>query len=454
MVRPWYCVLASTASAFGYGTFRLQDAPQSVCASEDSGKVGYFDFADNSKHLFFWLAESRDSPSTDPVILWMNGGPGASSVAFGLFGELGPCLIDGPNATKRNPYAWNNHANLIFVDQPVNVGFSYSDDPVKNLDDAMTDMYAFLTNFMEEFPQYARQDFYIMGESYAGSWVPALARRIHQRQSSPMTRLISSTSNVSEARINLKGIGLGNAQLSQNLQWSGFYPTGCLGDSPIFNKTTCAIIESHMPQCENMLRVCAELKENKDVCGKVLDYCRDKSVAFIHAEHLNPYDFRQRCENGGLCYDIAEWVEQYLNSSITMQKLGVPEDVKFNIVDAELFQNFVDSGDMEADSITWAEELLDQNYRVLVYVGNKDWYCNAAGEKNLVHNMRWKHQPAFQARDFQPFTMDKREIGTFKQAEGLSFVEVYDAGHMVPSDKPEEALFLIESWIHDRLRST
>lgn len=244
--------------------------------------------------------------------------------------------------------------------QPVNVGFSYSDDPVKNLDDAMTDMYAFLTNFMEEFPQYARQDFYIMGESYAGSWVPALARRIHQRQSSPMARLISSTSNVSEIRINLKGIGLGNAQLSQNLQWAGFYPTGCLGDSPIFNKTTCAIIESHMPQCENMLRVCAELKENKDVCGKVLDYCRDKSVAFIHAEHLNPYDFRQRCENGGLCSNIAGWIDQYLSSSSAKQDLGVPEDVKFNIVDAELFQNFVDSGDMEADSITWAEELLDQ----------------------------------------------------------------------------------------------
>ncbi|KAF7556190.1 hypothetical protein G7Z17_g1661 [Cylindrodendrum hubeiense] len=359
MVRLWQCLIAGAAAVSANGTFRLQDVPKTICASTGSDKVGYFDFDNNSKHLFFWLAESRDNPSTDPVILWMNGGPGASSVAFGLFGELGPCLIDGPNATKPNPFAWNNHANLIFVDQPVNVGFSYSDDPVKNLEDAMTDMYAFLTSFMENFPKYAHQDFYIM-----------------------------------------------------------------------------------------------ELQTKKDVCNNVLNYCRDKSVSFIQAEHLSPYDFRQTCEDGGLCYQSVEWTEEYLNSSSTREQLGISDDIKFNIVDAELLQNFLDSGDMDADSIAWAEELLNQDYRILVYVGNKDWYCNAAGEKNLVHNLRWKHQSAFQARDSQPFTMDMQEIGIFKQVEGLSFVEIYDAGHMVPADKPQEALFLVESWIQDRLRST
>lgn len=66
--------------------------------------------------MFFWLAESRGEPRNDPVILWMSGGPGASSVAFGLFQELGPCLINGANSTRSNPYAWNNNANVIFVE--------------------------------------------------------------------------------------------------------------------------------------------------------------------------------------------------------------------------------------------------------------------------------------------------------------------------------------------------
>lgn len=71
---------------------------------------------DDAKHLFFWFAESRSDPVNDPLVLWMSGGPGASSVAFGLFDELGPCLIEKPGTAKGNEYAWNNNANVLFVE--------------------------------------------------------------------------------------------------------------------------------------------------------------------------------------------------------------------------------------------------------------------------------------------------------------------------------------------------
>lgn len=75
------------------------------------------DFLGNdSKHLFFWLAESRANTTNDPLVLWMSGGPGASSVGLGLFAELGPCLIDGPDSVVRNDQAWNNNANILFVE--------------------------------------------------------------------------------------------------------------------------------------------------------------------------------------------------------------------------------------------------------------------------------------------------------------------------------------------------
>ncbi|KAH0423273.1 carboxypeptidase y [Colletotrichum camelliae] len=435
--------LAVVPAIAAAGTFQVRDPPASVCASAGKGHVGYYDFDNDTKHLFFWLAESRSDPANDPVVLWMSGGPGASSVAFGLFQELGPCLINGANATIPNPYAWNNNANIIFVETPVT-----------NLEDAISDMFNFLTAFMGNFPQYSHQDFYIIGESYGGTGVPALARKIHHRQSSPMAQLVRSTTNVKETKINLKGIGLGNAQLSQKLQWPGFYPTGCLGPNPVYNDSVCAIIEAHMPQCESMLQVCTDMDNDADVCNNVLDYCRKRSVYFIFDEHLNPYDFRKPCPDGGLCYEEADWIAGYLNSSSMRLELGVPEDVAFNIIEYELGQYFDQSGDVSFDTVSWAGELLDQGYKVLVYAGNKDWFCNSAGEKNLVHNIRWRHQPAFQAQDFQTYTLDGERIGLFKEEKALSFAEIFDAGHMVPADKPKESLFLITSWMKGELTST
>jgi carboxypeptidase C (cathepsin A) len=81
----------------------------------------------NGRDLFFYFFESRSKPSEDPVIMWINGGPGCSS-ALGLFMELGPCSVkDDPkslNDTKVNPNSWNSNANIFFLDEPIGVGFS------------------------------------------------------------------------------------------------------------------------------------------------------------------------------------------------------------------------------------------------------------------------------------------------------------------------------------------
>lgn len=86
--------------------------------------TGYIDI--EARHLFFYFFESRRDPVNDDVMLWLNGGPGASST-LGLLMELGPCTIDGPDGTKFNEYGWNAHVNMIFVDQPIGIGWSYAD---------------------------------------------------------------------------------------------------------------------------------------------------------------------------------------------------------------------------------------------------------------------------------------------------------------------------------------
>ncbi|CAG8804097.1 2128_t:CDS:2, partial [Racocetra persica] len=134
-----------------------------LCDASVQQYSGYLDIS-KKKHFFFWFFESRNDPSNDPIVLWLNGGPGCSSLA-GLFFELGPCSVNEDGAdTTINPYSWNSNASIIFLDQPTNVGYSYG-SKVSTTFAASIDVYAFLQIFFQEYPQYAHLDFHIAGES-------------------------------------------------------------------------------------------------------------------------------------------------------------------------------------------------------------------------------------------------------------------------------------------------
>jgi len=144
--------------------------------------TGYIDIG--AKHLFFYFFESR-SPSSD-LILWTNGGPGCSS-ALGLFMELGPCRIlseEDISNPRFNPHSWNNNASVIFIDQPVGVGFSYAEygEHVGRTEEAAKDVAAFVAIFMERFVNgKAGSDqvkFHMAGESYGGRYIPVFASEI------------------------------------------------------------------------------------------------------------------------------------------------------------------------------------------------------------------------------------------------------------------------------------
>jgi cathepsin A (carboxypeptidase C) len=131
------------------------------------------------KHLFFWYfkSESQNAASTasgtEPLALWLTGGPGGSSM-LGMLQELGPCLInEHGNGTVYNPYGWNRDTALIFVDQPAGVGFSYLDEGEPLPGDSFTaaaDMHLFLQMFVSQvFPEHKDGPLVITGESYAVS---------------------------------------------------------------------------------------------------------------------------------------------------------------------------------------------------------------------------------------------------------------------------------------------
>jgi carboxypeptidase C (cathepsin A) len=137
------------------------------------------------KHLHYYFIECENGdPETKPTVLWFNGGPGCSSLD-GWSYEHGPFRI---NATEsgtslyRFDYTWAGLANMLYIEAPVGVGFSYSDDTSDygkcNDDNTALDNLHAVEFFYKLFPEHKPNDLWITGESYAGVYVPTLAEAI------------------------------------------------------------------------------------------------------------------------------------------------------------------------------------------------------------------------------------------------------------------------------------
>ncbi|KAK4859214.1 hypothetical protein QYF36_001530 [Acer negundo] len=150
--------------------------------------------------LFYYFVESPHNSSSKPLVLWLNGGPGCSSFGAGAMMELGSFRVNKDGKTLyQNEYAWNIDANIIFLESPAGVGFSYSnttsDYSLSGDNRTAQDSYIFLINWLERFPEYKTREFFIAGESYAGHYIPQLAQVI-----------LHNDKYVNRTAINLRGI--------------------------------------------------------------------------------------------------------------------------------------------------------------------------------------------------------------------------------------------------------
>ncbi|KAK2717691.1 hypothetical protein QYM36_006462, partial [Artemia franciscana] len=122
-----------------------------------------------NSNMFFWFFPAAYSPETAPVILWLQGGPGGSSM-FGLFVEHGPFSVDKNMNLQFRPEAWSLTNSMLYIDNPVGTGFSFTQNDycyANNQQDVARDLYEGLSQFFLLFPQHRERDFYVTGESYA-----------------------------------------------------------------------------------------------------------------------------------------------------------------------------------------------------------------------------------------------------------------------------------------------
>jgi len=118
--------------AFPEHQLRVTNTKSALCDTSIKQHSGYLDISDG-RHLFYWFFEARRDPENAPLMLWLNGGPGCSSIASGLLFEHGPCFVaEGGNGTVHNPHAWNEFVNIIYLDEPIGTGYSYASDGSKH----------------------------------------------------------------------------------------------------------------------------------------------------------------------------------------------------------------------------------------------------------------------------------------------------------------------------------
>ena len=367
------------------------------------------------------------------MVLWLNGGPGCSSLT-GLFFELGPSSIDEKIKPVNNPFSWNNNASVIFLDQPVNVGYSYSGSSVSNTVAAGKDVYALLTLFFDQFPEYSRQPFHIAGESYAGHYIPVFASEILSHK---------------DRNINLQSVLIGNGLTDPYTQYAYYRPMACGegGYPAVLNEDECRGMDNALPRCQSMIKSCYE-SESLWYCVPASIYCNNAFMGPYQRTGRNVYDIRGSCEDSSnLCYPALGRISKYLNERKVMEALGVEVD-NYESCNFDINRNFLFQGDWMQPFHRLVPKLLDE-IAVLIYAGDADFICNWLGNQAWSDALDWRGHEKFSRAEREGLFLpgEEKEYGKVKSSGNFTFIRIYQAGHMTPMDQPAASADFFNRWL-------
>ncbi|KAL8496529.1 hypothetical protein ACS0TY_020290 [Phlomoides rotata] len=387
----------------------------------------------NVCRMFYFFFESRTRKS-DPVVIWLTGGPGCSS-ELALFYENGPFHITSNLSLAWNDFGWDKVSNLIYVDQPTGTGFSYSsdDDDIRHNEEGVSnDLYDFLQAFFKQHPQFVKNDFFITGESYAGHYIPAFASRVHQ-----------GNKNKEGLHINLKGFAIGNGLTNPELQYKAY--TDYALDMKLIQQSDYNKMNKIVSDCEQAIKLCGA--DGGSTCLAAYMVCNNIFNRIVQLSGgKNYYDVRKQCE-GDLCYDFSN-MEDFLKLKSVKNALGVG-DIDFVSCSSAVYEAMVT--DWMRNLEVGIPTLLEDGIKLLIYAGEYDLICNWLGNSRWVHAMEWSGQKQFVAAPTSSFSVDGAEAGLQKGYGPLTFLKVHDAGHMVPMDQPKASLEMLTRWMQGKL---
>ncbi|XP_057954709.1 serine carboxypeptidase 1-like [Malania oleifera] len=387
----------------------------------------------SGRKLFYYFVESpKKNSSSNPLVLWLNGGPGCSSLGYGAMEEIGPFRVNSDGKTLfRNNYSWNTVANVIFLESPVGVGFSYSNitfDYLQTGDKATAqDAYTFLLNWLERFPHYKTRNFFIAGESYAGHYVPQLAYTI-----------LLKNKNKKQPALNLQGIAIGNAWIDDIKDSWGIYDY--LWTHAVNSDETNGGLHAHCDFSNGTLsEMCRSfLDKSKDEMGSIDPYNIYAPICLNPAANKNgSSSTRGSVGSYDPCSD--NYVLSYLNNP------AVQNAFHAKFTSWTLCRHFA-WADSPISTLPIISNVVGSGIRVWMYSGDIDSIVPITSTRYSINSL---NLPIISS--WRPW-YSNNEVGGYVVAYGgLTLATVRGAGHDVPSYQPERALTLFSSFLQGRL---
>ncbi|KAH0541833.1 hypothetical protein FGG08_003716 [Glutinoglossum americanum] len=440
---------------------------------------------------FFWFFESRKDPRNAPLSIWINGGPGTSSL-MGLLQENGPCFVNpDSNSTTLNPHSWNNEVNMLYIDQPVQAGYSYdvlrngtldltSGDVVVGIDgfeEALPEqnntflvgtfpsqelnrtsnttvhaahaLWHFAQTWFAEFPVYKPEDdrVNIWTESYGGKYGPTFTAIFEEQNQ----KVLNGTTNGTYAyRIHLDTLGIVNGCIDGLIQGLS-YPEMAFNNTygiMAINKTVYKDSVNDywkLGGCRDMILQCRNLTATYDprdyggvsvvntACKGATDYCEQTMAG--------PYEF---ISNRGM-FDIAHpnhdpfpppYLQGFLNQHWVQKSLGVP--VNHTLSSRAVARSFGSTGDhCRGGQLEDLKFILESGIKVALVYGDRDFICNWIGGEEVSLAVDYTFADNFRKAGYQSIEVNGSYVGgQVRQYGNFSFSRVYQAGHEVPAYQP------------------
>jgi carboxypeptidase C (cathepsin A) len=443
---------------------------------------------DRVGEMMFWLFEPTTQEVENTIVIWLNGGPGCSSFNCGVMMEHSPvtqplhdagyCCLKATPDLYVNEHAWTKATTMLYVEQPIGTGFSYGSPLPEDEDDAASDLYAFMQNFYQVFPKFASYNFYIMGESYAGMFVPSFARYFHI-----MNKLHDG--NHDYIHIPIKGASLGNGWMDPSVQgpatidyswwhglideptrnalhneWYNCYELAQPGPGPFHSLSVqddCGIMWGILLAAGNPNAYDVTTWDpNVDQITFTSEafYNRDDVKASLHAptnitwHGCRGFGRRRRrllamAERRRHSRQLSEVTESNRIEVVVDEGLDVDDLPSYH--QNQRHRKLYMDNDRPWSVVPYVADLVDEGIPVLIYNGDRDMTTNMVGTELLLNRMAWSGASNWTdaPRGTWIVPTTNYQGGWAKEYGALTFLVVYNSGHMVPYNQPKPSYDLL-----------
>jgi cathepsin A (carboxypeptidase C) len=264
----------------------------------------------------------------------------------------------------------------------------------------------------------------------------------------------------------MAGIAIGNGLTNAQEQYKWYPEMGMTGGqsegghapSGVINPKEGAVMKAIVPECELSIKACNQGYPDPDsgailnmtACLMSYDLCNIMAQIPYELTGKNPYDMRKMCGDSQLCYDFDRF-DKWLNTASVQQELGVSKFWQSCNRVVDLL--FVSNGDWMLNYHTLIPDLLHDGLEVLIYAGDEDYICNWLGNRAWTQKLDWNSKDKFNAADENEWQVDGKVVAKLRSADHFHFMQVYEAGHLMPMDAPKVALEMVNNFVAGKLDS-